>query len=203
MAQRLTLSTTGIKSPLDVAEPPAPLPVKAEPAPARAVRRSLRSVELSAALHPAPAAEEPTRPEEASARFYGHGRPIQTSIALNQTLVERLDELGRATGEPVNAIAVAALQHGMPATANQAADMIRAERVRRIDSREPRLERNLRLPEQMRARLEELLAGARELATRATRADAINAMLIAALPLEAEATRALVASHARQREIQG
>jgi hypothetical protein len=192
MAQRLTLSTVGIKSPLDVGdgdeqrdEPPA------RPTPRRQQRR------------PRPPAEASLRSERpvTVAPFYGTGRPLQTSIALDDDCAARLDELARAAGVSANALAVAALHAGLPAAADAVCAAIVDERVGRAGIRGARIERNLRLPEHLRARIDELTFAARGQLPRATRADLINAALRGGLPADAELAAELVAAHARRVEL--
>ncbi|MGA2926853.1 MAG: hypothetical protein ABSG43_12810, partial [Solirubrobacteraceae bacterium] len=176
MAQRLVLSTVGIKSPLDVdPDPPAAAqaPRRARPAPARRRR---------AAPQPqTPGSEAPLSGDAGGAGpFYATGRPIQTSIALDLDCASRLDELARAARVSANALAVATLQVGLPTAADDARALIVEERVDSVGAR--RTERNLRLPEHLRARVDELTSVVRERVPRATRADLINAALRAQLP---------------------
>ena len=99
----------------------------------------------------------------------------------------------------MNALALAALQAGLPAQSDAARAAIVEERVRRID--EPgRVERNLRLPLQLRARVDELVAAARQRMPRVNRADLVNAALGAGLPADAQQAAALVADYARRLE---
>jgi len=147
-----------------------------------------------------PAAEARSKRE---APFFGGGRGLQTSIALDGPRAELLAELSRATSLSVNAIAVAAIHAGLPTSTDAARELILAERVDRAGARMPRLETNLRLPLQLRARVDELTAGAREHLPRSERADLINATLGRGLPLEAQAAAELVAEHARRLERTG
>jgi hypothetical protein len=200
---RLTLSTVGIKSPLDIAgaEQPRPAPSAAEnqaPAPQARQRRQPRSAATPIRQADAPAAAAQTDPEPP---FYGTGRPLQTSIALDENCVSRLEELSRAAGISVNALAIAALQAALPATGQAARKAIVSERVDRAGGRTARMERNLRLPKHLRVRIDELVSGTREQLPRATRADLINAAIRSGLPPDAERARELVAAHARRLEL--
>lgn len=197
MAQRLTLSTVGIKSPLDIGGEDGQRDdaTREQPPPARTIpRRQPRRAQ------PPAAAPERSQPPASEAPFYGMGRPLQTSIALDDDCAARLDELARAAGVSANALAVAALQAGLPAATDAARAVIVDERVSRAGVRTARIERNLRLPEHLRARLDELTFAARGRLPRATRADLINAALHAGLPADAELVAELVAAHARRLE---
>ncbi len=197
MAQRLTLSTVGIKSPLDLGEeereaPQRPERTTAAAPPRRAQRRAKPPAEAS------DSASE--RSEGAATPFYGTGRPLQTSIALNEDFAARLDELARAGGVSANALAVAALHAGLPAATEAARAIMVDERVSRAGMREARIERNLRLPEHLRARVDELTFAARDQLRRANRADLINAALRAGLPADAQQAAELVTAHAQRVE---
>ena len=204
MASRLTLSTVGIKSPLDVqqageqaaAEPAAPDHAPAKPPRPRAVATGPRP---SAAPTPR-ARPQPKVRTGPDAPFYGSGRPLQTSIALDAACVAELEQLARAARVSVNALAVAVLHSGLPLTADDARAAIVDERVRRAAETVARVERNLRLPEQLRVRVDELTAAARERLPRATRADLVNAALRRGLPPDAQAAAELAAEHAQRIE---
>jgi hypothetical protein len=197
MAQRLTLSTAGIKSPLDlgeeergraeaiVSEPPSERPAARR-------RQTPRAKSATSALA--------SRSPAAQAPFYGTGRPLQTSISFDADCVSQLDELARSAGVSANALAVAALQTGLPVAADAARAMIVDERVNRAGIRAARMERNLRLPEHLRARVDELTFAAQHQVPRATRADLVNAALRAGLPTDAQQAAELVAEHARRVE---
>jgi len=73
--------------------------------------------------------------------------------------------------------------------------------VNRAGIRSARIERNLRLPEHLRARVDELTFAARGQLPRATRADLINAALRIGLPEDAEQGAGLVAAHAQRVEL--
>ncbi len=198
MAQRLTLNTVGIKSPLDFGNDGQNEDVRrSEASPPRATRTRTRQPR-----RPKPPAEVQHSSELPAneAPFYGTGRPLQTSLALDDDCASRLDELARAGGVSANALAVAALHAGLPAATNAARAVILDERVDRAGMRSARIERNLRLPEHLRARVDELTFAARGQLPRATRADLINAALRAGLPENAERAAELVAAHARRVE---
>ncbi len=192
---RLTLSTVGIKSPLDVDEnTPAAAPSDQEAA--RAAPRPRPSRPRSRPSRPARTLE---KPDEQEPRFYGTGSRVQTSIALDAGHAQLLEELARAAHVTVNALAVAALQAGLPANNAAARAAIVEERVRRVGV-PARVERNLRLPLQLRARVDELVAAARESMPRVNRADLVNAALGSALPTDAQRAAELVADYARRLE---
>ena len=100
----------------------------------------------------------------------------------------------------VNALVVAVLQTGLPVHSDAAREAIVDERVRRAGLTAGRVERNPRLPEHLRARIDELVAAARERLPRAARADLVNAALRTALRADAERAAELVAAHARRLE---
>lgn len=129
------------------------------------------------------------------APFYGTGPRVQTSVALDGDHAKLLEDLARAGRVSVNALAVAALQAGLPAQSDVAREAIVDERERRAFATSARVERNLRLPVQMRARVDELVAAARERLPRANRADLVNAALGHGLPADAEAAAQLVAQY--------
>ena len=206
MGGRLVLSTVGIKSPLDiaadddpagpaVADPPTPVASSAlahQPAPPRRPRSERVARPRSAA------AKKPSGGEEAP--FYGAGPRVQTSIALDADYAQLLEELARAARVTVNALAVAVLQAGLPPQSDAARAAIVEERVRRIDVAAGRVERNLRLPVHLRARVDELVATTRERVARVNRADLVNAVLGSALPGDAQQAAELVADYTRRLE---
>jgi hypothetical protein len=206
MMTRLTLDTTGIKSPLDIGNPsPAkPAPVeRAEPARRKTAKVGAGESRSRPPRRSRPATDATTSASAAtprpSAPFYGGGRPIQTSLALEAELATRVEELSRAGAVTFSALLVAVLQNGLPTTADQA---LRAAIHERADHpRGARVERNVRLPEQLRVRLDELTANVRDAARRATRADLTNAVLRSALPEDAEGAAKLVSDHRRRVEL--
>jgi Arc/MetJ-type ribon-helix-helix transcriptional regulator len=197
MAGRLTLSTVGIKSPLDIgAADVEPDVVRPQP-----------ETQPSSRRRPA----KPARPRAARAAgalqrdggevpFYGCGRPVQTSVSLDADCARLLEELARAAHVAVSALAVAAMQAGLPAHSDQARMAIVDERVSRAGAVPARVERNFRLPEQLRTRVDELVAAAREHLPRVNRADLVNAALHRGLPTDAQQAADLVSEHARRRE---
>lgn len=100
-----------------------------------------------------------------------------------------------------NALAVAGLHAGLPAASEAARAAIVNERVSRAGTRSARIERNLRLPEHLRARVDELTLATRGRLPRATRADLINAALRGGLPADADQAAGLVAAHAQRLEL--
>ena len=200
MTSRLVLNTAGIKSPLDVGdidEPPAGRERRAgEPVSAPRQRAAPRRRRPSATKAPRP----PDGARSGELPFYGSGRPLQTSIALDGDCASLLDELARAASVSANALAVAALHAGLPSAAEDARAAIVDERVSRAGERAPRIERNLRLPEHLRARIDELTSASRARLPRATRADLVNAALRRGLPSDADRAAQLVADHAQRVE---
>jgi predicted transcriptional regulator len=193
---RLTLDTTGIKSPLDIGAPAAPdaatpnreTPTGGEAGERRAPRRP-----------PRPRSSTRAKPPPAPPPFYGAGRPIQTSLALDPELARQLDELARAAVVTFSALLVATLHCGLPTSGEQA---LRAAVTERADRpRGARVERNIRLPEQLRVRLDQLTENVRDATRRATRSDLANAALRVALPADAEHAAALVTEHHRRLEL--
>jgi hypothetical protein len=201
MARRLTLNTAGIKSPLDVAEP--------------AAERDAREPDADQPGADSPSAAPPRAPRNARsgkphrhahgdsdrASFYGTGRPLQTAIALEAAHLAQLEQLARASGLSLNAIAVAALHDGLPATDVDARRWIVEERVARAGHGERRIEYNLRIPTELRARVDRLTRDSRERLPRAARADLVNAALRRSLPRDAQAATVLVAAFARNLEL--
>jgi hypothetical protein len=132
--------------------------------------------------------------------FYGTGRQVQTSMALNTGQLERLSDLVRATGSSLNAIVVAGLQAGLPAGADAACEAILAERVSRAGGVAPRVPTLIRLPRDLRLRIDELSVAARERVPRSVRADLINAALEQGVPSDPAAVMELVGEHAQRLE---
>jgi hypothetical protein len=204
MAGRLTLNTVGIKSPLDVQQAGDQAAADSA-APARVPPKPRRPRAVSARPRPTPPPERRAGPRpkvraDPGAPFYGSGRPLQTSIALDAACVAELEQLARAARLSVNALAVAVLHSGLPLTADDARGAIVDERVRRAGETVARVERNLRLPEQLRVRVDELTAAAQQRLPRATRADLVNAALRRGLPQEAQEAADLAAEHAQRVE---
>jgi predicted DNA-binding protein len=196
MARRLTLSTGGLGSPLAVGETPAPAPAPAEqPAAAPTPARRPRSRASAAVTTPASVAELPRARVDGA--FYAPGRPLETAMALNPPHLERLGELSRATGRSLNAITVAALHAGLPGSTDAAGAAIVTEQRARVGALDRRVRTTMRLPDDLRARIDELSAPALRL-SRGARADLINAALERGLPADAYAAAALVDGHARR-----
>jgi hypothetical protein len=198
MARRLTLNTAGIKSPLDISEPASPTsPLDVAPAVAPRSKSTSRRRSNSTRKPRSDAGDA----APGAVPFYGGGRPLQTAIALNAAHLSMLEALARVSAVSLNAIAVAALQAGLPATADAARVAILEERVARSGSPERRVEYNLRVAEQLRARVDELTSDTRQRVPRAERADLVNAALARGLPRDPDSAAALVASYARQVEL--
>jgi hypothetical protein len=204
MARRLTLNTAGIKSPLDIAEAPAE---RAASQPALDQdRRSGRSASRPRAPRNAGAGKATRPPRRADGEadrpvFYGGGRPLQTAIALEAGHLEQLEQLARASGLSLNAIAVAAMHDGLPASAAEARHSVVEERAARTARSARRVEYNLRIPTELRTRVDELTRDTRERLPRAARADLVNAALSRSLPGDGQAAAALVAAFARNLEL--
>jgi hypothetical protein len=197
MARRLTLSTVGIKSPLDLSDEQD----QTQDDEARTERSHPRAPSQSRPrTRSTPASSHPRRPVAADGPFYGTGRPLQTSIAIDPDCATRLEQLARDTGISTNALTVAALHAGLPAGDDDARTMIVDERVARAGLRTARIERNLRLPEHLRDRLDELTGAAQARLPRATRADLVNAALRTGLPSTSQQAAELAISHARRVE---
>jgi predicted transcriptional regulator len=194
---RLTLDTTGIKSPLDIGGPAAPdIATPKRRAPKRG-QLGERPSPRRAPHHRSSAGAEP--PPAPPPPFYGAGRPIQTSLALDPELARQLDELARAAAVTFSALLVATLHRGLPTSGEQALRAVVTERADR--PRGARVERNIRLPEQLRVRLDQLTENVRDATRRATRSDLANAALRVALPADAEHAAALVTEHHRRLEM--
>jgi hypothetical protein len=204
MARRLTLNTAGIKSPLDIAEPAAERsarePVAGQPgagSPSGAPPRAPRSARAGKASPP----HRRAHGDSGRASFYGGGRPLQTAIALEAGHLAQLEQLARASGLSLNAIAVAAIHDGLPASAADARHSIVEERAARTARSARRVEYNLRIPTELRTRVDELTRDTRERLPRAARADLVNAALGRSLPGDGQAAAALVAAFARNLEL--
>jgi hypothetical protein len=197
MARRLTLSTVGIKSPLDLSEERE----QTEDQVGRVERSRPRAPRQRQPLRqrdPAVPSHRSTPPFDSP--FYGTGRPLQTSIAIDPDCAARLEQLARDTSISTNALTVATLHAGLPAGDDDARAMIVDERVSRAGLPTARIERNLRLPEHLRAHVDELTRTAQDRLPRATRADLVNAALRTGLPATAEQAAELVTAHARRVE---
>jgi Arc/MetJ-type ribon-helix-helix transcriptional regulator len=195
---RLTLNPTGIKSPLEVgtAQPGDPIEAQAEAKASPSPRA--RKPPRSQAAPKKPAAEARKSASAQAPAFYGGGYPVQTSIALDVQLIDRARELAWAAAVSFTTLVVATLQRDLPASSQDAIRLAVLERADHAPSQ--RAERNVRLPGQLRVRLDELI-GSEGRAARVTRADLVNALLRAHLPETAEATAALCAAYARQQAL--
>jgi len=198
MTQRLVLSTVGIKSPLDIGSDVMPPELELPPRSSSAARKPRQSCPTDRSqAQPLLVAAVDQVPRIAP--FYATGRPRQTSIALDPQFVQGLDDVARAAGVSVNALAVAALHAGLPATTENARTRVLEERLIRLDAGR-RMESNLRLPDHLRTRVDELAAAVRGRIPRATRADLVNAALRSHLPADAERAAELVRGHTRRLE---
>jgi hypothetical protein len=113
------------------------------------------------------------------------GRPKQTALILDRGLSSRADELVAATGPRVTfaAIVTAILHFHLPADGDAAARTIGGYRRRRLDALDhPWEERNARLPEPLRAELDDGVAGATGRVASVHRSTLVNALLDAHLP---------------------
>jgi hypothetical protein len=204
MARRLTLNTAGIKSPLDIAEPPTAL-AASQPGldQDRGSGRSASGPRAPRKARAGKATRPPRRADGEADRpvFYGGGRPLQTAIALEAGHLAQLEQLARASGLSLNAIAVAVIHDGLPASAADARHSIVEERAARTARSARRVEYNLRIPTELRTRVDELTRDTRERLPRAARADLVNAALGRSLPGDGQAAAALVAAFARNLEL--
>ena len=206
--QRLTLSDVGIKSPLDIANagdasaPAAPADdrVRAGARQAKARAASERRGAARAAFDHGPRAFAATAPGRPGGRaaLLRNGQRVQTSIALDAEQAGLLEELARAAHVTVNALAVASLHAGLPTRGDDALNAIVDERVRRVGL--TRVERNLRIPLQLRTRMDELVAIARPRVPHVNRADLVNAALVRGLPTDAQQAAELVTDYTRRLE---
>lgn len=196
MARRLTLNTAGIKSPLDIAEPAA----AREPADRQNATSSRRAPRTTRAGN-ATTSRRHAHGDTDHPNFYGVGRPLQTAVALEATHLTQLEQLAHSSRLSLNAIAVAALHDGLPASSADARGSIIEERIARAGRSERRVEYNLRIPAELRARVDELTRDSRQRLPRAARADLVNAALRRALPRDAQAATVLVAAFARNVEL--
>jgi hypothetical protein len=113
------------------------------------------------------------------------GRPKQTALILDRGLSTRADALVAATGPRVTfaAVVTAVLHFHLPADGEAAARTIGGYRRRRLDVLDhPWEERNARLPEPLRAELDEVVAGATGRVASVHRSTLVNALLDAHLP---------------------
>lgn len=123
------------------------------------------------------------------------GRPKQTALILDRGLSTRADALVAATGPRVTfaAIVTAVLHFHLPADGEAAARTIGGYRRRRLDVLDhPWEERNARLPEPLRAELDDVVAGALGRVASVHRSTLVNALLDAHLPADADDASRLV-----------
>lgn len=113
------------------------------------------------------------------------GRPKQTALILDRDLSGRADALVAATGPRVTfaAVVTAILHFHLPADGEAAARTIGGYRRRKLDTLDhPWEERNARLPEPLRAELDDVVAGATGRVASVHRSTLVNALLDAHLP---------------------
>lgn len=113
------------------------------------------------------------------------GRPKQTALILDRDLSSRADELVAATGPRVTfaALVIAVLHFNLPADGTAAAKAIGGYRRRKLESLDhPWEERNARLPEPLRAELDDVVSGAVGRVAAVRRSTLVNALLDAHLP---------------------
>lgn len=113
------------------------------------------------------------------------GRPKQTALILDRDLSSRADELVAATGPRVTfaALVIAVLHFHLPVDGTAAAKAIGGYRRRKLESLDhPWEERNARLPEPLRAELDEVVSGAVGRVAAVRRSTLVNALLDAHLP---------------------
>lgn len=116
------------------------------------------------------------------------GRPKQTALILDRDLSARADALVAGSGPRVTfaAIVTAVLHFHLPADGEAAARRIGGYRRRRLEALEhPWEERNARLPEPLRAELDDVVAGATGRVASVRRSTLVNALLDAHLPADA------------------
>lgn len=113
------------------------------------------------------------------------GRPKQTALILDRDLSSRADELVAATGPRVTfaALVIAVLHFHLPTDGTAAAKAIGGYRRRKLESLDhPWEERNARLPEPLRAELDDVVSGAVGRVAAVRRSTLVNALLDAHLP---------------------
>lgn len=190
MARRLTLSTVGIKSPLDIEADDEPGYPDAKVIPRRPVVRATRHKRSNRPRLPEAAELAALEPTVTDAPFNRKGRPVPTSIALDHKLASQLEETARAAGVSANGLAVAALQAGLPTDDDDAHKLVADERAKSVGCRS--VELNLQLPKQLSARADALMRTIRRGAPRATQSDLINGALREGLPATPQLALTLV-----------
>jgi hypothetical protein len=184
-----------IAAPVAAAAEPTPAPTAEAPSPEPPAAPA-------ASPDPAPAADPDALPAWAAALDPAAlaptrllGRPKQTALIMARELSTRADELVAATGPRVTfaAVVTAVLHFHLPADGEAAARTIGAYRRRRLDTLDhPWEERNARLPEPLRAELDEVVAGATGRVASVHRSTLVNALLDAHLPATPEDASRLV-----------
>ncbi len=123
------------------------------------------------------------------------GRPKQTALILDRALSARADALVAATGPRVTfaALVIAVLHFHLPTDGAAAARAIGGYRRRKLESLDhPWEERNARLPEPLRAELDDVVSGAVGRVAAVRRSTLVNALLDAHLPTNADDAARLV-----------
>lgn len=160
-----------------------------------------RTEEMSAAsARTSPRTVAASRPAPSPARMGGRAR--QTSIALDADTLARLRDLALSASVPMSALAVAALEAGMPVEGEDACRLAVRERAERHQRPSGRVECNLRIPDGIRAHLQDLARVARAIAPRVVRADVVNVALRRGLPADPQAASELVAAYRRRLELE-
>ena len=193
-------------------EPPEPRPAAVPPATAAAAGAR---VEDDAAPEPADPLAAPKRPaarRQSRPSPNGRGAALtaptprrrdvleratrQTSITLDPELLGSLDAFRSALGESQNAVLVAVLRVGLPASDEDAVDAMLTEKY---EHQVRRVEQNVRLPLPLLDRVDELVAPAREQDRTLTRAHLVNAALRAGMPETVDEARKLMANQLKAR----
>jgi hypothetical protein len=185
------------------ASAPAPQTTDASAPAAEAPTTATPAVETSAAEHAEPASADASD-VPAWAQGLAHaalapdrllGRPKQTALILDRELSGRADALVAATGPRVTfaALVTAILHFHLPADGEAAARAIGGYRRRKLETLDrPWEERNARLPEPLRAELDDVVAGATGRVASVRRSTLVNALLDAHLPADADGAARLV-----------
>ena len=125
------------------------------------------------------------------------GYSFQTAIAFDVELYELVERRADGGGVAVRALVIAALDASLPADSAAAGQLALRERFEHTASR---IERNIRLPQEQRERLDELVAP-HERTIRGARSMLINALLRNALPDSGEGVSQLVQNYQLQRAL--
>ncbi len=127
-------------------------------------------------------------------RILDPGRQRQTALMLNRAVHSRLEELSASLpARSGNKLVVATLAASMPEDVNGALRLMATHHGDRRAG--PALEKNVRLPDALRARLFDLADQARERAPFASRSLLASAVLAAGLPEDADGARELLADY--------